>query len=214
MRNRSSNEPSALIVNWRVPSSWILRSVVRWVSTDYTALYPRRWYSSKSPLWKPQIPLIVNCSEDTINNNNNNNNNNHNNNSILYSFTRWAQQPMANYRVSTNTTAIRQYGTKQRENNKINNKTKTNELAKAFHTQTRLTKNICRFTNCICSRNTSRWRSVAEGATERGKVTHVPSRNTNADCFQGRRAILSVTKEIYWKQCIDVTTPDMQDLKI
>jgi hypothetical protein len=25
-----------------------------------------------------------------------------------------------------------------------------------------------------------------EGATERGKVTYVPSRNTNADCFQDR----------------------------
>jgi hypothetical protein len=29
-------------------------------STDYTAWYPRRWYSSKPPLWKPQI-LLENC---------------------------------------------------------------------------------------------------------------------------------------------------------
>jgi hypothetical protein len=25
------------------------------LSTDYTALYPRRWYSSQPPLWEPQI---------------------------------------------------------------------------------------------------------------------------------------------------------------
>jgi hypothetical protein len=52
---------------WRVSSSGIWRRVVRRVvpdvscrnvgdnSTDYTASYPRRWYSSKPPLWKPQI---------------------------------------------------------------------------------------------------------------------------------------------------------------
>jgi hypothetical protein len=34
---------------------------------------------------------------------------------------------------------------------------------------------------------------LAEGATERGKVTDVPSGNTNADCFQGRGAIFSAT---------------------
>jgi hypothetical protein len=28
---------------------------VGWNSTDYTASYSRRWYSSKPPLWKPQI---------------------------------------------------------------------------------------------------------------------------------------------------------------
>jgi hypothetical protein len=27
---------------------------------------------------------------------------------------------------------------------------------------------------------------LAEGATEHGEVTYVPSGNTNADCFQGR----------------------------
>jgi hypothetical protein len=31
---------------------------VGWYSTDYTASYPRRWYSSKPPLWKPQILQI------------------------------------------------------------------------------------------------------------------------------------------------------------
>jgi hypothetical protein len=30
---------------------------------------------------------------------------------------------------------------------------------------------------------------LAEGAVVRGKVTYVPSRNTNADCFQNRGAI-------------------------
>jgi hypothetical protein len=34
---------------------------------------------------------------------------------------------------------------------------------------------------------------VAEGATERGKVTYVPSRNTNADCFQDRGAMFRAT---------------------
>jgi hypothetical protein len=39
---------------WRVSSSGIWRCVVRW-ATHYTASYPRRRYSSKPPLWKPQI---------------------------------------------------------------------------------------------------------------------------------------------------------------
>jgi hypothetical protein len=38
---------------------------------------------------------------------------------------------------------------------------------------------------------------LAEGATERGKVTYVPSRNTNAGCFQDRGAMFSATKDIY-----------------
>jgi hypothetical protein len=37
----------------------------------------------------------------------------------------------------------------------------------------------------------------ADGATERGKVTYVPSGNTNADCFRDRGAIFSATKDIY-----------------
>jgi hypothetical protein len=60
----------------RVSSSGIWRRVVRWVSTDvseeliasifrveedYTASYPRRWYSSKLPLWKPQILQFFYC---------------------------------------------------------------------------------------------------------------------------------------------------------
>jgi hypothetical protein len=28
---------------------------VGWLSTDHTALYPRRWYTSQPPLWEPQI---------------------------------------------------------------------------------------------------------------------------------------------------------------
>jgi hypothetical protein len=36
-----------------------------------------------------------------------------------------------------------------------------------------------------------------EGAAERGKVTHVPSRNTNADCFRDAGAMFSATKGIY-----------------
>jgi hypothetical protein len=35
-----------------------LRNVGR-NSTDYTASYPRRWYSSKPPLWKPQILYTI-----------------------------------------------------------------------------------------------------------------------------------------------------------
>jgi hypothetical protein len=31
---------------------------VGWLSTDYTALYPRRWNPSLPPLWKPQIILF------------------------------------------------------------------------------------------------------------------------------------------------------------
>jgi hypothetical protein len=38
---------------------------------------------------------------------------------------------------------------------------------------------------------------LAEGATERGKVRYVRSRNTNADCFQDRGAMFSETKDIY-----------------
>jgi hypothetical protein len=33
---------------------------------------------------------------------------------------------------------------------------------------------------------------LAEGATERGEVTYVPSGNTNADCFQGRGKIIII----------------------
>jgi hypothetical protein len=55
---------------------------------------------------------------------------------------------------------------------------------------------------------------VAEGATECGVITYVPSRNTNADCFQDRGAMFSATEGIYWKQCIEVTTPNMQCLQI
>jgi hypothetical protein len=35
---------------------------------------------------------------------------------------------------------------------------------------------------------------VAQGATERVKITYVPSRNTNVDCFQDRRALFSAAK--------------------
>jgi hypothetical protein len=38
---------------------------------------------------------------------------------------------------------------------------------------------------------------LADGATERGKVTYVPSRNTNADCFQDRGALFSAAKNTY-----------------
>jgi hypothetical protein len=38
---------------------------------------------------------------------------------------------------------------------------------------------------------------LAEGATERVKVTYVPSKNTNADCFQDSGAKFSTTKDIY-----------------
>jgi hypothetical protein len=39
--------------------------------------------------------------------------------------------------------------------------------------------------------------AVAEGATERGKVTYVSSRNTNADCFEGRGTIFTASKDIH-----------------
>jgi hypothetical protein len=78
------------------------------------------------------------------------------------------------------TTAIRQHRTKQ---TKTTNQRTMYQL-RLFKLQLDLLKNICRFTDCICSRYTSCWRAVAEGATERGKVMYVPSRNTNADCFQ------------------------------
>jgi hypothetical protein len=51
---------------------------------------------------------------------------------------------------------------------------------------------------------------VAQGVTERGKVTHVQSRNRNVDYFQDREAVFNATKEIYQKQCIEAATPDMQ----
>jgi hypothetical protein len=51
---------------------------------------------------------------------------------------------------------------------------------------------------------------VAGGATEHGKGTHVPSRNTNADCFEERGEIFSAVINIYLKkQGIGMTTPDM-----
>jgi hypothetical protein len=38
---------------------------------------------------------------------------------------------------------------------------------------------------------------LGEGATERGKVTYVPSRNTNVDCFQDKGEIFSAIRDIY-----------------
>jgi hypothetical protein len=38
---------------------------------------------------------------------------------------------------------------------------------------------------------------LAEGATERVKVTYFPRINTNADCFQDRGAMFIATKDIY-----------------
>jgi hypothetical protein len=55
---------------------------------------------------------------------------------------------------------------------------------------------------------------MTNGATESGKVTYVPSKNTNADCFEDRGAIFNVSKDIYEKQGIEVTTPDIQCLQI
>jgi hypothetical protein len=37
----------------------------------------------------------------------------------------------------------------------------------------------------------------AEGATEQGKVMYVPSRNMNADYFEGRGATFRAAKVIY-----------------
>jgi hypothetical protein len=39
-------------------------------------------------------------------------------------------------------------------------------------------------------------RRLAEGGSERGKVTYVPSRNTNAYCFQDRGAIFIASIDI------------------
>jgi hypothetical protein len=39
--------------------------------------------------------------------------------------------------------------------------------------------------------------SAAEGATERGKTTHVPGRNANADCLEDRGATFCANKNIY-----------------
>jgi hypothetical protein len=38
---------------------------------------------------------------------------------------------------------------------------------------------------------------LAEGATESGKVTYVPSKNKNVDRFQDRGAIFTATIDIY-----------------
>jgi hypothetical protein len=37
---------------------------------------------------------------------------------------------------------------------------------------------------------------VAEEATESGKVTYAPSRNTNTDYFEEREATISATRDI------------------
>jgi hypothetical protein len=70
-------------------------------------------------------------------------------------------------RVSTNakTIAVR----KHKDN--TNKKQKTISYGCLY--LTRISKNICRFTNCISSRNTSSGRTVAGGATEHGKVSYI-----------------------------------------
>jgi hypothetical protein len=44
---------------------------------------------------------------------------------------------------------------------------------------------------------TSSRRAVARTASEHGEVPSVPSRNTNADCFEGRGATFSAIIDIY-----------------
>jgi hypothetical protein len=64
-----SIKPACLLVCWTYffdpedGGDKFLRNV-GWNSTDYTASYSRRWYSSKPPLWKPQIlqGFLVLCS--------------------------------------------------------------------------------------------------------------------------------------------------------
>jgi hypothetical protein len=68
-----------------------------------------------------------------------------------------------------------------------------------FNTQSWVIKNICIFINCISSRNTFSWRTVAEDATESGKVVYVMARNMKVNSFEDRRAIYSTSKNIYKK---------------
>jgi hypothetical protein len=111
---------------------------------------------------------------------------------------------MANYRVSMNT-------------NNYNNKTtedKANE--KKYVYQLRLFTLKIDIQNISVDLQTAfaEETHLAEGATERRQVTYFPSRNTNADCFEGRGTIFSATKDIFKKRCIEVTTPDIQCLQI
>jgi hypothetical protein len=71
---------------------------------------------------------------------------------------------------------------------RIKQNTKKNESFNPFYTQTWVTNDVCIFTNCICNMNTSSWRAAAGRATEHGEVMYVPTRNRNADCFEGRGA--------------------------
>jgi hypothetical protein len=90
---------------------------------------------------------------------------------------------MANYRVSTNTTNKSNKTTRDKTN-KTNKKNKENGSAKAFYTKNDLLK-ISVYLQTALAAETHR----PEGAAERGEVTrtYVPSRNTNADPFPGRR---------------------------
>jgi hypothetical protein len=95
---------------------------------------------------------------------------------------------MGNYRVSTNTNSNK---TAQAKTNKKQQRRKMDHL-RLFKLKYDLLKISVDLQTAFAAET-----HLAEGATERGKVTYVPSGNTNVDCFQGRGAIFSATKNIY-----------------
>jgi hypothetical protein len=100
----------------------------------------------------------------------------------FYSFTCCTQQPMASYRISTNTN-----NSNKTTQNKTNKKRTIRKIdqPRRFKLKHDLLKISVDLQTAFAADA-----HLAEGATEGGKVTYVLSRNTNADCFQNRGAII------------------------
>jgi hypothetical protein len=108
---------------------------------------------------------------------------------------------------------MKQHRAKQQKTTQETTKYQKMDQIRLFTLEHELLKKSCLYENCIFSRNASRWRTVAKGATELCKVTYGPSRNMNADCFEDKGVIFSGSKEIYLKKGIEVKTPDMRCLQ-
>jgi hypothetical protein len=97
---------------------------------------------------------------------------------------------MANYRVSTNTNNSNK--TTQDKTNKKTTKQRKKDQLRLFKLKPDLLKISVDLQTAFAADT-----HHVEGATERGKVTYVPSGKKNADCFQDRGAIFNAIKDIY-----------------
>jgi hypothetical protein len=97
---------------------------------------------------------------------------------------------VANYRVSTNTNkSNKTTEDKTNKNKKTRTKQRKMDQLRRFKLKHDLLKISLDLQTAFAADT-----HLAEGTIERGKITYVPSRNTNAGCLQDRGALFSATK--------------------